>query len=268
MSLKEFDKLFGLKTSIEEEKVKFVNRIENVLFDDFLDKHNFQHYKQLYIAVCNQLGLNSTKIINDNSVFGYENIPSFSCISEHDFIKTLRVLVAIYSSIKDQGLLELLSNYIQSIIDKSTIDLGIKWKDGLFYPSGDKLLDHELIDTSLELLTPFPNEQKDIIKALDNYSAKSLYGVVENCYLALEGLSRKLLNNNKTLIDNRPELIKTLEFSIYWNKIFANYLNYANEYRRHAGENRHDLKSTEIEAFLYLTCLMVRAMIRTFNEKK
>ena len=45
-----------------------------------------------------------------------------------------------------------------------------------------------------------------------------------------------------TFDNNKEDLLRLLQFSKYWDKIFVNYLSYAHEYRRHAGENRHDLK--------------------------
>ena len=112
------------------------------------------------------------------------------------------------------------------------------------------------------------NEKTDLKNALDNYNSKSLYGVVENCYIAVEGISRNLLNNKKTLDNNKEDLLRLLQFSKYWDKIFLNYLSYAHEYRRHAGENRHNLKPEEVEGFLYLTCLIIRSTLRAFNDKK
>ena len=120
----------------------------------------------------------------------------------------------------------------------------------------------------MSLLDQYPNEKTDLKNALDNYNSKSLYGVVENCYIAVEGISRNLLKNKKTLDNNREDLLRLLQFLKYWDKIFLNYLSYAHEYRRHAGEKRHELKPEEVEGFLYLTCLIIRATLRAHNDKK
>ena len=266
MSIKEFDKLFGITSSVEEEKGKFVNRIENIIFDHFINAYEYDQYKILFIDVCYQLGLNSRDIIAECSGLS-EHIPSFTKLTENDFLKSLRVLTAIYTCL-DNGPVskKSISLTITNILNKSTINIGVSWKDGLFYPTGEPLLDKELIEFSFDVLTDYPNEKKDLKTALENYTSKSSYGVVENCYLAIEGLSRRILDNKKTLIDNKPSLLQLLQFSSYWNKIFANYLNYANEYRRHAGENRHALKPSEVEAFFYLTCLIIRALLGSKSE--
>lgn len=265
MSVNEFDKKFGLKSSIDKEKSKFINRIENSLFNVFIENFDFVDYENLFIKVCYELGEDASEIISQNS-FINRSIPNFKIISNKDFIQTLRVVVAIYKCSKNSNK-DAISRYVENAIKLANINIGIKWIDGIFYPTGDILLDDELIDVSVSLLDKYPNEKKDLKTALENYHAKSLYGVVENCYICVEGLSRQLLNNKKTLDNNKENLLSLLRFSQYWDKIFLNYLKFAHEYRRHAGEKRHELNLEEIEGYLYMTCLIVRSMIRAFDER-
>ncbi|MEQ9102009.1 MAG: hypothetical protein RIF36_11460 [Imperialibacter sp.] len=266
MSIKEFDKRFGLRSSIEEEKTRFINRIENKIFDQLI-KLDFDDYHKLFNSVCFQLGLNASEMIDQNS-FMHTSIPNFDTLTKKDFIQTLRVLVAIHKAYEDeQAMQSTIDSLVKNAINSSALNIGIRWADGTFYPTGDELLDKELIDTAITLLDKFPDEKTDLKIALDNYQAKSLSGVVENCYLCIEGLGRKILNNKRTLDNNQTELLKLLQFSNYWDKIFLNYLKYAHEYRRHAGENRHKIKPEEVEAFLYLTCLIVRSTIKAFEQK-
>lgn len=268
MSVKEFDKTFGLGSSIDEEKIRFVNRIENTVFNAFVENYEFEAYQELFEKVCYQLGEDATEIIRQNS-FMYTSIPNFKELSKKDFIQTLRIVIAIYKCLSDnENSQKKITHYIIDALERANLNLGVRWADGVFYPTGDKLLDVELIDTSLSLLDKYPNEKIDLKNALDNYNSKSLYGVVENCYLAVEGIGRQLLNNKRTLDNNKEGLLQLLHFSKYWDKIFLNYLSYAHEYRRHAGENRHDLKPEEVEGFLYLTCLIIRATLRAGIEKK
>ncbi len=268
MSVKEFDKTFGLGSSIDEEKIRFVNRIENTVFNAFVETYEFDAYQELFERVCYQLGEDASEIIRQNS-FMHTSIPNFKQLSKKDFVQTLRILVAIYKCLSDkENTQKIINSYITDALERANLNLGVRWADGVFYPTGDKLLDAELIDTSLSLLDKYPNEKIDLKNALENYNSKSLYGVVENCYIAVEGIGRQLLNNKRTLDNNREDLLRLLQFSKYWDKIFLNYLSYAHEYRRHAGENRHDLKPEEVEGFLYLTCLVIRATLRTSTENK
>ena len=268
MSVQEFDKVFGLSSSIEEEKNKFINRIENTVFKYFINNYEFEEYRHLFKYVCYQLGLDADDIIRQNSGMR-TSIPNFKILSNKDFIQTLRITVALYSGLKERSdIQQFISQVVNDALEKATLNLGIKWADGIFYPTGDKLLDKELIDTAVSLLDTYPNEKTDLKNALDNYNSKSLYGVVENCYIAVEGISRQLLSNKRTLDNNKEDLLRLLQFSKYWDKIFLNYLSYAHEYRRHAGENRHELKPEEVEGFLYLTCLIIRSTLRAYNDKK
>jgi len=267
MSIQEFDRRFGLKNSIEEEKERFVNRIENSVFDNLISLE-FKEYHKVFKSVCFQLGLNASEIIDKNS-FMRTTIPNFDTLTKKDFVQTLRVVVAIYKAYEDEPNGQTVIDYlVKNVLKSTTLNIGIRWADGTFYPTGDELLDEELIETAVTLLDNFPNEKIDLKTALENYQAKSLTGVVENCYLCIEGISRQILGNKKTLDNNRPDMLKLLQFSPYWDKIFLHYLNYAHEYRRHAGEKRHELKPEEVEAFLYLTCLMVRSTIKAFENKR
>lgn len=265
MSVNEFDKKFGIKSSIEEEKSKLVNRIENSLFNAFIEHSEFSGYENIFIKVCYELGEDASDIIGQNS-FLNRSIPNFKTLSKKDFIQTLRVVVAIYKC-SENSKKDVITSYVENAIKSASINIGIKWVDGIFYPTGDKLLDDELIDVSVSLLDKYPNEKTDLKTALENHQAKSLYGVVENCYICVEGLSRQLLNNKKTLDNNKENLLSLLRFSQYWDKIFLNYLKFAHEFRRHAGEKRHELNPEEVEAYLYMTCLIVRSMIRAFEER-
>jgi hypothetical protein len=265
MSVKEFDKIFGLESSLEDEKKRFVNRIENKIYYHFTQSYaRMRHDASIFRDVCYLLGEDADEFIDR-----YKRIPDFNVLSYGDFVKSLRVLVALYRALKNKPQDKIfLESHIINALELANRNLGIRWTEGVFYPTGDDLLDKELIETSLSLLDKFPSEKKDLENALENYYSKSMYGVVENCYLSIEGLSRKILSNSKTLDSNKEDLLRTLQFSKYCDKIFLNYLNYAHEYRRHAGENRHDLKPAEVEGFLYLSCLIIRATVRTYVEKK
>jgi hypothetical protein len=257
MSVQKFDKIFGISSTVYEEQIKFVNRIENFLFNNERIKGNIKLFKN----ACYELGEDAASMISIHNQYRIqiEEAPNFKLITRGDFKKTLRVIVAIYTVTNGQ-LKDDFSRLINDIISKSNIDIGVRWADGVFYPTGDKVLDEELIEKSLQCLEKYPNEKKDIKNALENHQAKKLDGVVENCYKGIEGLLRILFNNKKTLIDNKTELLGKLDMSDEWRRMIAAYIGYANEYHRHAGENRHDLKPNEVEAFLYLTCLLIKTI--------
>jgi len=257
MSLKEFENNFGIEATIEQEKLRFINRIENRIFEEFLPYNYYD--KNLFNQVCYEMGEDA------NVYFRNDRFPPFSAVTKKDFNKTLlvvTVLADIFNKDEQYHLVDNISDEVTSAISKARCDLGIKWVNGSFYPSGDQILDTQLIESSFLLLDQYPNEKIDFKNALDNYQAGSLYGVVENCYLAIEGLCRKVLNNNETLDKNRVDLKNIISSSNEWGAILSNYIRYAHEYRRHASENRHNLKPEEVEAYLYLTGLIIRVVIK------
>ena len=113
----------------------------------------------------------------------------------------------------------------------------------------------------MEWLVNFPNEREDYLKALTGYTNKRLDDVIINCYLAVEGIARDILGNKKTLDNNREELIKKIGLSQEWKALLSNFINYANEFKRHASEKRHSLNPIEVEAFLYLSGVLLRMAI-------
>lgn len=264
MSVKEFDNNF-VDPSLSEEKVRFINRIETSIFSSLLNKMTHEVYNLFVRNVCYELGENPTDYIH--TFLGQTSVANLKKISNSEFIKTLRVTVAAYSCLPNiPDLKSAFSDRIIDILSKSNLDLGLRWKDGVFYPSGDKKLDDELVDTSLNLLNTYPSEKAVLLSALNNYYGRRFDGVLDKCYLVIEGLARNVLGNSKNLDNNLELLLKSLNFSTYWKAIFVGYLKYANEYARHASSNSHKPNPEEIEAFLYLTCIMVRAMVKVVNQ--
>lgn len=256
--IREFNKNFGITTSIEDEKKAFINRIDTFLLGI---RSSSGDYEALYSTVCLQLGLNGKKI-NDNNPFDTGYIPDLNSLLPKGFLNTLKIIIAVRKYYKDDfEMVSFIDEAIDMLINMATVDLGITYKSGMFFPKGEEVLDKELIGYSLKSLIGFPNENKDLQNALDNYKANSKYGVIENCYRCIEGLMRQILKNNKTLIDNKSEIIRSIGLSEHWKKILANYIDYGNEYGRHASEKRHDFNQAEVEAYLYTTCILIRLIV-------
>lgn len=87
MSVKEFDKIFGLSSSIGEEKMKFVNRIENTIFNWYKSNYEFEQYERLFKNVCYELGLDAQELFGKNSSFSRTSVPNFKTLSKKDLFK-------------------------------------------------------------------------------------------------------------------------------------------------------------------------------------
>jgi len=214
----------------------------------------------LFRLVCFELGVNA----NDFQ----QNISwPITTLTGDDFNKTLQVLCILYvyleglpdSETRQKGL----SDSIELVLSLCSCDIGIRWKEGFFYPAGAEELDKPLIEETLTWLKAYPNERKDYRKALEYYlEEKSLDDVIKNCYSAVEGVTRKVLGNDKTLDNNKNELLRKMNLSDGWNSMLANYINYAHNYR-HADEKRHEITKQETEGYLYLTGLIIRLIIES-----
>lgn len=265
MILKKFNKIFGLRDSLEKERVHFVQRINQTIFKTIKSNPYPDNYEHIFRDVCYLKGLNGDDIINSANGWNYSSsliVPSFRRITEDDFMETLKILVLLYKSLSGQNL-ERLNSSIELALSYADTDLGVDWKDGMFYPSGARELDKILIEEAYEWLVDYPDERRDFMAAISHYTKKQYGDVISNAYLVVEGLARKILENNKTLNNNREQLIKLLNLSQQWKSLLSNYINYANEFKRHASDKRGQVNPIEVEGFLYLTGLLTRLIIQS-----
>jgi hypothetical protein len=179
-------------------------------------------------------------------------------------METLKVTALLYEAlVKAPEEQHQLADWIETALENATMDIGVRWEDGMFYPSGAKELDERLIEEPLQWLEGFPDERADYLKALTGYAAKRFDDVIINCYLVVEGVARKVLNNSKTLDNNRKDLLRRIGLSQEWKALLSNFITYANEFKRHASSKQHDVNHIEIEGFLYMTGLLVRMIVET-----
>jgi hypothetical protein len=266
---KEFNKIFGIEDSVEEEKKRFVQRVNQLIFHE-IDTRRYEafHYKFLFEMVCFALGVNAQDFPQREMPKFYEVIPAtIRTLTKDDFNMTLRVLCILHlylpckrDEVEGQ---KWLSNYIELILSQCTCDIGVRWKDGFFYPSGAEELDKPLIEETLTWLKDYPNERKDYKAAIQIYLVgEPLPDVIKNCYLSVEGIAREVLGNQKTLDNNKDELLTKMNLSDGWKSILATYIKYAHDYR-HASPERHNITKQEAEAYLYMTGLIIRLVVES-----
>lgn len=269
--IKDFYKRFNLEAPLIDAQTRFMNRIDLTALHYFKKNHCFWEPAYLqWLSI--EVGEDFTKHIFKN----YDNNGShidynfgFKKICNANFNSYLLILESIhkylkfkFSSLERIKEIAYLDSTITDALDRSEIDLGIFWKDGKFYPAGSKLLDNKLIVDSLDWLAGFPDEKKDFEKSLKAHLEKRYSDAIGDCYNCVEGLARKILNNRKVLDSNKEELIAKLKFSQEWKSLISNFIKYANEYKRHASESRHKVDPDEVEAFIYLTGLLIRLQIK------
>jgi len=218
---KRFNEAFGLEDNIEDERERFVDRVNQIIFHDidttYIDKFN---YSKLFELLCLELGVNAHDVPQRTTYdhFGqpYSKPAAIRTLTNDGYTKTLQVLCALYPHIEygsddnDKEGQKGLSSRIKTVLSRCTCDIGIRWKDGLFYPSGAEELDEVLIEETVTWLNDYPKERKDYQRALECYSeGQSFPDVVKNCYLAAEGVAREILDNTRTLDNNKESLLKS-----------------------------------------------------------
>lgn len=262
--LRRFNEILKITDTINKEKHRFVHRINQTVFKHMENYVDYQ-YKKTFEGICYLLGENADDRISDANRNPYASsvyIPRLRSLTNDDFQETLKITYLLYeiSSERDKAIID---EEIRFALSHATMDLGIRWQDGIFYPSGAEELDKALVEEPLLWLKNFPAEKTDFLKAIEKYMSKEYGEVIMNCYLTVEGLSRQVLSNRKTLENNIVELLTKLNLSQDWKSILRSFINYANETKRHASDKRHAINPQEAEAFLYMTGLLVRLTVKT-----
>lgn len=268
--LKKLNASFGVKISLEEEKKKFVTRVEHIIFERIEGERG---YPEIFRLLCLLWGKNPNKIFESeyDEFASVQRIPPLRLFSRGDFFKTLKLLTALGSlfrrlkSEQDYLLQDvLLDKDIDGILGMGEIDLGIVWKDGVFFPRGAKILDDALIVESLEWLKRFPEECEDFRRALEHLASENFADVSGCCYRVVEGLARKLLVNDRNLDQNKADLLRKVKLSQEWKALLDSYIKFAHQNGRHASPSRHALGRNEIEAFVYMTGVFSRLIVKAF----
>lgn len=266
MNLQKFYKNFDLEPDINIEKEKFVQRINQSIFYSLKTNSYPDSYNNIFIDVCYKLGINGREIIdidNDGN-FGSELwIRNLNSITKNDFMETLKVLVLLHDSVSLQNKSKV-STAIELSLCQAVEDLGVRWKDGMFYPSGAKELDEKLINDNLEWLELYPSVKSLFSTALGHFNSSLINNsarkdAITNAYTAIESLTQTLLSNKKNFEKNSDDLVKKLKLPNEYKNIIYYYKQIAHGYSsRHAGS---DLEHNESEAFIYLTGILIRLII-------
>jgi hypothetical protein len=257
-----FDERFGIKTTVKEEREKFVNRVEDLVYRT-IEAYEHKIYAEFFRYLCIFEGVSYYTIQEQWNPVNPRNIPPIKVLTKKNFISTLKILTYILSyEYFSVSMKTSVTNAIESFLSSAPLNLGIEFKDGEFYPTGEKKLDSELIDFALDSLKNYPEQNKRLKNALKHYSAMELESTLSECYLTMEGLTREILGNKNRLDDNKDPLLKFLGFSQEWKVILVGYIKFIHEYGRHASEKQKEIKNNEVESCLYLTCLLIRAIVQ------
>lgn len=185
------------------------------------------------------------------------NFPSFLAalvIFANTYRGTKRVRTSLINSIEDA----LQKSHLQyeKIQDKSGV---------FFYPAGAPEFDSTLINEPFAWLDDYPNTQKMLKKALQQYSdGIYIQDTADNLRKALEEFLREFLGNTKQLEANKAEIGKYLgsqnvggEFTSLFQTVIQTYKLINDAYAKH-----HDkIEPKLLEFLLYQTGLLIRMVL-------
>ncbi len=139
---KKIHERFGLDLGVNEAKRRFVNRVLDFLIHEIhivaCQRYGIDVWISLERHICSKLG---------------EQWRSPRCLSSvvnNDFEKSLQALEALYAH---PNFVDLANDGITSILQDTEIDIGIRWENGRFLPSGAPVLDQKPVDDVLGILS-------------------------------------------------------------------------------------------------------------------
>lgn len=253
-----FHERFNIEVGMNEARRRFVNRALNLVFGSFL--YQFSDCEGIVTEIATVLGV----------LYDGDDFDSVKEYIDDDFYKTLLATETLFNIIPSDSKEELVA-IIHRIINESEVDIGIRWEGGKFMKSGARSLDDGLVNDILAWLSEkgYENVMSPYRKGLDHFlhaekRPELLADVVTDMYEALEALSKIITGRpNSDLSSNRELFIKTVKASLAYKKILKEYIDYANEFRHAAEEDKEkpSLSIREVESFIYLTGVFLRLAI-------
>ncbi len=247
-----FHERFNIQIDIGEARKRFINRIHTVIYDGLF--YELANYEEIKRAVLFRLG--------ERYQYGHR-LESFVT---NDFHEHLRLLEAAFFVLPDHARPRMEDRILASLT-VSEVDLGIRWNEGRFLPSGAKSLDEGLVNEPLQWLSG--PEYKGVLdafqKGLDHFlrsqnNPKLRADVITDMYEAVEALAKKVAGNDKDLSANRQQFLKKVKASEDYKKILKEYIDFACKFRHAPGDKRPKprISEKETESFIYLTGLFIR----------
>ncbi len=263
--------------SEEKEFQKFKTRIMN----SFSDIDN--HVTNKSIAdFCNVLGIK--EVWHDADFIGHKwsaNITN-SLIEENDSKKFYRLLEIIFAldirgTVGHDGRYtynkEILYDKVEEAISFSKVNVRITKteNDIILYPSGEKILDKELVNKTLTFLDDKPESHFiDALKSFGQNSPRSRIKSIDSLRRCLEEFFRLLLNNNKGLTVNIKEISNILKMKKANNDIrnhIVNTITYLDNpiFNNNSKHRDGDISESENELMIYQVALVMRYLDRAIN---
>lgn len=253
-----FHERFELPIDLAQTKVRFLNRVSDLIFLDLFYKITEKERIGIMKAVAYEFGMAYTPSYKFRDYIG------------KDFYKCLQALEAFYKTTLTSR--AVLDSTISRIVADSELDLGIRWGNGQFIRTGAKLLDEKLVNDSLRWLSHknYQSVLEPYSKGLEHFLQSEkrpqlLSDVITDMYESLEALAKIITGREtKDLSANAQLFLKKVGASDAYKSILKEYISYANLFRHGMAENtkKPSLTHPEVESFIYLTGVFIRLVIQ------
>ena len=191
-----------------------------------------------------------------------------------DFWEVCRAIEALYGVVEPR-FRQNITNHVRHILSISAVDLGVRWHEGQFLPTGARLLDEVVINDPLNWLRDqnFPTVLQPFEKALRHFTSArqrpELHSdVITDAYEALEALARVVCENEKELSANREQFISRIRGgNDFHGALLKLYVVHGCTYRHAEKQStpRPPPSRAEAEFFLYQTGLFLRFALENTN---
>lgn len=189
-----------------------------------------------------------------------------------DYITALQAAFEVYSRFEKNEKIENLYKVVETCLDHSP-QLGVEIsKSGAsvtLFPKGAGLLDHQVVDQTLEWLSPHPKVLEPFREALklhmDGDKGKQR-NLLDNLRYSIEQLLKEILNNSKSLENQQKDLTAWFKdkpvhrqvINLYNQLLFGQFRQYQNDAVKHAGEYQEQ----DVEFMIYLAGTFMRLLLQ------
>ena len=107
MSIKRFNQAFGIKVDLDDEKRRFVQRINQTILKTIQEEPYPDDYEGVFRRACYGLGINADDLIAKANRMNYDyslHIPPLRAITHDDFMETLKTLVLLHDILHRQNM--------------------------------------------------------------------------------------------------------------------------------------------------------------------
>ena len=250
-----FHKRFNVPINVDEAQRRFMSRCFNMM-EIFLENVRQAGHPQIYKSIATRVGVAHYTF-------------NLSRYLQSDFPECLQTLEAIHQCLAGKNQ----SDFVRGInvaMSLCEVDLGVQFKDGVFWKSGAQSLDEELVNESLRwlsdaryksVLAPFKKGLSDFLLATKETERHK--DVITEMYEALEAMAKVVCDNGKDLSANNETFVGKLGLSEYYEKMLKDFIRFGCEFRHGEGQKKPRTKLTaqEVEAFVYMTGLFIRLAI-------